>query len=219
MTTSGGQARFPPRVESQLDGWTLVWADLEPVDGHDEAFGELFERETALLADSWRGRQLVDDVTVAALRGLFRDAGCDPTRYRPSSEALLRRLRRDGVPRTPFPVVDLNNLLSLRLRAPCCVVDASTVRPPLVFRRGAEGESMDSMRGPMRLEGRPVLADGLGPFGTPISDAERVRVRAGTRRVWMVVYLPEGAASSEEIRADLDRLLKGAPVARLLAVA
>jgi DNA/RNA-binding domain of Phe-tRNA-synthetase-like protein len=219
VTSSGEAATFPPQVEQRLGGWSLVWADLLPVDGHRKALDETFEDETERLARDWSGRELVDDPTVATIRRLFREAGCDPTRYRPSSEALLRRLRRDGVPRTPYAIVDLNNLLSLRVRAPCCVVDASAVTPPFVFRRGVEGESMDSMRGPMRLVGRPVLADGFGPFGTPISDAERVRVRAGTHRVWMVVYLPNGTASPDGIRAELDRLLGRAPVARLLAVA
>ncbi|NIR41717.1 MAG: hypothetical protein GWN07_38370, partial [Actinobacteria bacterium] len=67
------------------------------------------------LAELWRDRVLTDDATISEVRRLFRAVGCDPTRYRPSSEALLRRLRGDGVPSTGVPVVDVNNLLSMRL--------------------------------------------------------------------------------------------------------
>ncbi len=210
---------FPPEVEIRLEGWRLAWAELETVDIAPETFRAAFEDQTARLAERWRDRELAADPAVAEVRRLFRAAGCDPTRYRPSSEALLRRLHRDGVPSTGIPVVDVNNLLSMRLRAPCCVIDPGAVSPPVTLRPGVAGESMVAMRGAMRLEGRPVLADRRGPFGTPISDAERVKVGADTRMVWMVVYLPERGPDPVDLETELAVLLRLMPVARLLTVA
>lgn len=64
------------------------------------------------------------------------------------------------------------------------------------------------MRGPFRLEGKPVLADQRGPFGTPITDSERVKITGDTATAWLVAYLP---ADDE---ADMARL-----VAALLSAA
>jgi len=210
---------FPPQVDVRLDGWRLAWAELQTVDVAPSEFLAAFEDQTARLAERWSDRVLTDDATISEVRRLFRAVGCDPTRYRPSSEALLRRLHRDGVPSTGVPVVDVNNVLSMRLRAPCCVIDPGAVSPPLTFRRGVAGESMSAMRGPMGLEGKPVLADRRGPFGTPISDAERVKVKPDARTVWMVVYLPERGPEPVDLETELAGLLRLMPVARLLAVA
>ena len=50
----------------------------------------------------------------------------------------------------------------------------------LVLRAGRAGETFDSLRGPFPLEGKPLLADSAGPFGTPITDSQRVKVQPGT---------------------------------------
>jgi DNA/RNA-binding domain of Phe-tRNA-synthetase-like protein len=76
---------------------------------------------------------------------------------------------------------------------------------------------MLSMRGRYELHGKPLLADGEGPFGTPISDSERVKVSEGTTRAWLVAYLPAGVVEAACAREALDRLLEDAPVAHVLA--
>jgi DNA/RNA-binding domain of Phe-tRNA-synthetase-like protein len=74
---------------------------------------------------------------------------------------------------------------------------------------------MDSLRGRFHLGGKPLMADSDGPFGTPITDSERIRVTAGTRRAWLVAYLPDDAVAAEEAGEELARLLGQAPVATL----
>jgi DNA/RNA-binding domain of Phe-tRNA-synthetase-like protein len=219
VTVQGPPPAFPPAVESRIQGWRLVWAELESVPADAPALRSAFDEEVARLADAWRDRVLTDDSTVAEVRRLFRAVGCDPTRYRPSSEALLRRLQRDGVPSTGVPVVDVNNLLSMRLRMPCCVIDPLAVEPPLTLRAGIAGESMAAMRGLMGLADKLVLADRRGPFGTPISDAERVKVSPDSPTVWMVVYMPAQGADEVDLEAEITRLLTLMPAARLLAIA
>jgi DNA/RNA-binding domain of Phe-tRNA-synthetase-like protein len=80
----------------------------------------------------------------------------------------------------------------------------------MTLRSGQEGESFLSLRGPFQLDGKPLMADRDGPFGTPITDSERVKVQSSTRRVWMVGYLPSGVVSSEEASAALDDLVRQA---------
>ena len=205
---------FPPETACELDGWTLVWFRLLPTGDGERAQAELARTLASQLRERFADAQPTDDPTVAAVRKLFREAGTDPTRYRPSSEALLRRvLKGDDLP-VIHPLVDLNNLLSLSLLVPCCVIDPRHVEPPFTFRRGREGESMESMRGPFGLEDRPVLEDQQGPFWTPITDSERVMLREDTGEVWLVAYLPE-EQEVEHARETLRSLLNEAPVAAL----
>jgi DNA/RNA-binding domain of Phe-tRNA-synthetase-like protein len=205
---------FPPETSSELEGWTLVWFRLLPSGGGEAELDELRREVAAQARERFADAAVTDDPAVAGMRKLFREAGTDPTRYRPSSEALLRRiLKGDDLPAI-HPLVDLNNLLSLSLIVPCCVVDPRRVEPPFAFRRGREGESMESMRGPFGLQDRPLLADAQGPFGTPITDSERVMVRENTGEVWLVTYLPE-AVGADLAAETLRSLLSQAPVAEL----
>jgi DNA/RNA-binding domain of Phe-tRNA-synthetase-like protein len=139
----------------------------------------------------------------------------DAIRPATSSEALLRRLLKgDDLPAI-HPLVDLNNCLSVALAAPCCIVAEGSFTPPVVLRAGRAGESYESLRGPFNLEGRPLLADAEGPFGTPITDSQRVKVSGDTRRAWMVAYLPAGVVSPEAAAKALDDLLAAAAVANV----
>jgi DNA/RNA-binding domain of Phe-tRNA-synthetase-like protein len=203
---------FP--VTHELAGWELFWTRLESVPGQDEALALLRRQAGERARADWGGAEsLAADPTVAALRSLFRAAGCDPTRYRPSSEALLRRLLKGEELPAIQPLVDLNNALSVALAVPCCIVAEGSIEPPVVLRAGRPGESYESLRGPFNLEGKPLLADAQGPFGTPITDSQRVKVTGDTRSAWVVAYLPAGVVSAERAAKVLDDLLAEAAVA------
>ena len=202
---------FP--VVHELGGWDLCWFRIEGTGGEGERLAALRRTAGERARAAFAPESLSSHPTVAALRSLFRAAGCDPTRYRPSSEALLRRvLKGEDLPAI-HPLVDLNNCLSVALAVPCCVVGEGSFAPPVVLRAGRVGESYESLRGPFNLEGKPLLADAAGPFGTPITDSRRVKVTDGTRRAWMVAYLPRGVVSPEEAATALDELLAAAPIA------
>jgi len=190
---------FP--VTHELSGWELFWVRLEilPVSSsnREEALAALRRQAGERARAEWSLETLSADSTVAAVRSLFRAAGCDPTRYRPSSEALLRRLLKGEELPAIHPFVDLNNCLSVTLRA------------------GRPGESYESLRGPFNLEGKPLLADRDGAFGTPITDSQRVKVTGDTRRAWMVAYLPAGVVTAEAAEKVLQDLLIAAPAARM----
>ena len=209
------EGAFPPQTTCRLDGWEPVWLRLVPTGAAATQLDVLRREAGERLRQRIPGGKLVDDPVVAAVRKLFREAGTDPTRYRPSSEALARRVLKGAELPAIHPLVDLNNLLSLRLMVPCCVVDPSALDPPFVLRRGEPGESMVSFRGPFNLEGKPVLADREGPFGTPITDAERVRVGGDPPEVWLVAYGVCGLVEAARVREELQALVEAAPVASL----
>lgn len=122
-------------------------------------------------------------------RRLYRAAGVDPTRTRPSSEALLRRvLREQPLPRVNA-AVDAVNLASLFFLLPIGLYDLDRVRGDVELRRGRIGEAYPGIRkGEVHLEGRLGLFDATGPFGSPTSDSMRTSVDETTRRLLAIVF-------------------------------
>ncbi len=204
---------LPFEVRLELGGWKLFWAELESQPAEPCLLLETARRVVEQVRARFQLDSLSAHATVAALRRLFHAAGCDPTRYRPSSESLLRRLLKgEELPRIN-PLVDLNNCLSASLAVPCCVMALESLEPPFVFRAGREGESYESLRGPFNLAGKPLLLDALGPCDAPITGGQRVKVTEETNRAWLVAYLPAGVEEPETAENMLCELLAGAPVA------
>ena len=202
---------FPVRFE--LPGWNLLWAELRGLAGGEKQLARLRLETAQRIRDERELSMLAKDPVVAELRRLFRQAGTDPTRYRPSSEALLRRILKGYEIPEIHAFVDLSNCLSARLAVPCCVMEAGTFEPPFLVRAGLEGESYDSLRGPFSLEGRPLLVDAQGPCDTPITGNQRVKVRPDTQHCWLVAYLPAKLIAPESCGEVLSELLAQAPVA------
>jgi DNA/RNA-binding domain of Phe-tRNA-synthetase-like protein len=204
----------PFEVIKEAQGWLLFWARLELIPGGLDQLSSL----RAEVARKARARLTIEnlsaDPTVAGLRKLFRAAGCDPTRYRPASEALLRRVLKGEELPALHPFVDINNCLSVELAVPCCMMREGSFVPPLVMRSGRAGEGYESLRGPFNLEGKPLLTDTLGPLDSPITGNERVKITPEDDKAWLVAYLPEQTLTAETARDTLMRLLDAAPVAR-----
>ena len=207
-----------PNATLELPGWELAWFELETNDDAAAA-ARLAGRRARIAAElraRWTAAELGEDPIVTALRRLFRAAGTDPSRYRPSSEALLRRLLKGEELAPIHPLVDLNNALSVELGVPACVLAAGSFAFPVTLRAGRDGEVLDSMRGPLDGAGKVLLVDADGPFGSPITDSHRVKVRAETNRAWLVAYLPAGQLDADAVATRLDEILAEAPVARRL---
>jgi DNA/RNA-binding domain of Phe-tRNA-synthetase-like protein len=126
-------------------------------------------------------------------RKLYHALGIDPSKTRPSSEALLRRiLQGKGLYRVNA-VVDAANFASLSLLLPVGLYDTSKIHPPVTLRFGRAGEGYEGIRKDrVNLDGRPVLVDEQGPFGNPTSDSLRTCVTETTRSVWFVLFAPAG---------------------------
>jgi DNA/RNA-binding domain of Phe-tRNA-synthetase-like protein len=140
----------------------------------------------------------------ADARALYKALGIDPTKTRPSNEALLRRALKGEALYRINTLVDAMNLCSLRAQLPFGLYDLDQVRPPVQLRRGADGEGYEGIRkGQVNVDGRPVLVDALGPFGNPTSDSARTMVTLATRNALVVVYAP-AAYSPTRLTGVLD---------------
>jgi len=129
---------------------------------------------------------------IAAVRTMYKRVGIDPTKRRPSSEALLRRVRKgDPLPRINS-MVDVCNWCSLEFQLPYGLYDADRIEgEDVVLRLGIEGESYAGIRkDDVHVGGRITLADRVGPFGNPTSDSARTMVTTATRRALVVVFAP-----------------------------
>jgi DNA/RNA-binding domain of Phe-tRNA-synthetase-like protein len=147
-----------------------------------------------------------------AARRLYKAFGIDPTRYRPSSEQLARRIARGDPFPSVNPLVDAVNLCQLEERLPYGLYDLDAVEGAVVAREGRAGESYAGIRkGEVALEGKPALFDARGPFGNPTSDSDRTKTSPATRRALAVVF------GAPEMTGDAWRGVLERTAARLLA--
>lgn len=143
--------------------------------------------------DRFAGKAPGEIAELQAARTLYRQTGQDPTKLRPSSEALLRRVLRGESLYRINSLVDACNLCSLEFLLPIGLYDADRIVGAIVARLGAAGEAYESLgKGRYSVEGRLALFDGEGPFGSPTNDSRRTAITEGTRRCLMVIFAPAG---------------------------
>jgi DNA/RNA-binding domain of Phe-tRNA-synthetase-like protein len=179
----------------------VVEAEGVTVVARDPALRAEIDAVAARVRSAYAGRRPSEIAGLRPARELYQRLGVDPTKLRPSSEALLRRvLRGDGLPAINS-LVDVNNLCSLEFLLPIGLHDLDAVRGGLVLRVGRAGEGYDAIgKGPYSVEGRITAADDLGPCGSPTSDSQRTMITLTTRRCLMIIYAPSGYSP-----ADLER--------------
>ena len=160
-----------------LDGATVV--EREP------------RLDAPLAAAEAGGAQPIRPQEIAAVRTMYKRVGIDPTKTRPSSEALLRRVRKgDPLPRINA-MVDVCNWCSLEFQLPYGLYDAAQIEGDVELRLGREGESYAGHPQGRRARRRADRAGrSRGPFGNPTSDSARTMVTTATTRALLVVFAP-----------------------------
>lgn len=130
-----------------------------------------------------------DMTTIHATREAYKKCGKDPSRYRPSGEALCRRILRGISLYQIDTLVDLINLVSLRTGHSIGGFDADEIQgTDLELGIGRAEESFEGIgRGMLNIEGLPVYRDRIGGIGTPTSDHERTKMKLETRHILAIV--------------------------------
>jgi DNA/RNA-binding domain of Phe-tRNA-synthetase-like protein len=163
----------------------------------DEALDAEVDRLCRELRERYGDGKSAEVPGAADARTLYKALGLDPTKTRPSNEALLRRALKGESLYRINTLVDALNFSSLRYQLPFGLYDLDRVAPPVRLRRGGPGEEYEGIRkGPVHVEGRPVLVDSRGPFGNPTSDSARTMITLEARRALVVVYAPGGYSSA-----------------------
>jgi DNA/RNA-binding domain of Phe-tRNA-synthetase-like protein len=162
-------------------------------------------------AVEYKDRPLGEVPAVRQVRSIFHRAGLDPTRYRPSSESLLRRAVQGKGLYFINSIVDLVNYFSLKTLWPLGLYDVDKLKPPLAWRIGRDGESYEGIgRDVLNLAHFPLLVDQQGPFGSPISDSMRTRVTEGSTRIlWITFAPPDAVIPNQEFAREMARFNGG----------
>lgn len=171
-------------TELDLEFVALELYELEVTEPRED-----FELEVARATQAARAGTVGD---MGRARALYRRFGTDPTRMRPSSEALLRRLKKgEPLPRVNS-LVDVANALSVQLQVPVGLYDLDKAQgDELVIRLGSDGETYAGIgKEQVNVGGRLCVADAAGPCGNPSADSARTMITTATERAAWIYFLP-----------------------------
>ena len=166
----------------------MVEAEVTNSAYHDELWKEIDQ-----LGEHYRQTLTTETLkemsSIAATRQVYRACGKDPSRYRPASEALIRRMLQGKQLYQIDTLVDLINLASIAYGYSIGGFDADKfVGDTLTLGIGREGEPYEGIgRGMINIHGLPVYRDAQGGVGTPTSDNERTKIDLNTRHLLVLI--------------------------------
>ena len=113
--------------------------------------------------------------SIAATRAAYKACGKDPSRYRPASEQLSRRVLQGKGLYSVDTLVDLGNLVSIFSGYPTGLLDSDKIVGKSVeLGIGRADEPYEGIgRGRLNIEGLPVYRDAVGAIASPTSDSTR----------------------------------------------
>lgn len=133
-------------------------------------------------------------------RDFFWRMGVDPTKVRPASEALLRRiLLNNGLPRVS-PIVDAYNLASVKTLLTFSAFDLAKIKPPLSVRFSRTSEEVILIGNrKKKLTGKEiVLTDSAKILCVYVhGDVDETKVTDSTTDVLLVTYGIPGISKEE----------------------
>jgi DNA/RNA-binding domain of Phe-tRNA-synthetase-like protein len=145
---------------------------------------------------------------IAAAKRAYRALGKDPSRYRPSAEALTRRIIKGKGLYHVNNVVDILNLISIQSGFSIGGYDEDKIRGPVMMRSGRTGEPYEAIgRGSLNIENLPVLQDAAGVFGSPTSDSIRTMIEGETKNILMIFFDFESEKHLEQVLEESTALL------------
>ena len=156
-------------------------------------YSEALWREIDALCRKYRGEltteSLKEMTSIAATRRVYKLCGKDPSRYRPASEALIRRVLQGKTLYQRDTLVDLVNLASIAYGYSIGGFDADKFEgDTLTLGIGREGEPYEGIgRGIINIHGLPVYRDAKGGVGTPTSDNERTKMTLDTHHLVVLI--------------------------------
>lgn len=177
---------------------------------YSEALWKKIEEFTVLYRAKYTTDSIKDMPAIQATRAAYKKCGKDPSRYRPSSEALCRRILR-GIPLYQIDtLVDLINLASIYSGHSIGGFDLDKIQgDALILGIGKSGEPYEGIgRGELNIEGMPVYRDSIGGIGTPTSDNERTKITETTVHLLAIMNGYSGKEGLEDSVNYMIGLLK-----------
>lgn len=184
-----------------------VEADVEN-SAYSEELWKLIDEQCEKFRQTLTTDTVKDISAIAATRRVYKACGKDPSRYRPSSEALIRRVLQGKQLYQIDTLVDLINLASITYGYSIGGFDAGKFSgDTLSLGVGREGEPYEGIgRGMLNIAGLPVYRDAIGGVGTPTSDNERTKMGLATRQLVALVNGYDG--NEETVRATAQLIIR-----------
>ncbi|WP_143416061.1 phenylalanine--tRNA ligase beta subunit-related protein [Geobacillus sp. E263] len=133
---------------------------------------------------------IADIPELAEWRRAFKTIGTDPSRYRPSSESLYRRIQKKNFIPTIHSAADVNNFFSLYYKIPIGIYDLDKLEGPITIDIGTDQDEYIAINGrTVNFSRKIVSRDIHGPFGSPIVDSQRTAVTKETKNAVQIIYL------------------------------
>jgi len=164
-----------------------LYASVNNSESSDKLWEEIYR-----CCNEYKSEGTIDNIkknpVIAATRNAYKSFGKDPNRYRPSAEALYRRIMRDLPLYKINTLVDIINLVSIRTGYSIGGFDADKIKGEIIsLGVGQANEPYESIgRGMLNIEGLPVYRDELGGIGTPTSDNERTKLGIDTKHLFVI---------------------------------
>jgi DNA/RNA-binding domain of Phe-tRNA-synthetase-like protein len=131
------------------------------------------------------------DEIISSVRRMYRRIGWEPTRYRPASEALIRRILKDIGLYNINNLVDLGNIVSTRYHLPLGLYDRDKIKGHVIVDVGKQGESYEGLSIPeIHAGGKLILRDDSGIFGNPSADSKRTCIDTRTEKILGIFFTP-----------------------------
>jgi len=167
------------------------------------------EEETMKISSTFTLENIKMRPEISATRQVYRKLGKDPNRYRPSAEALCRRICKGvGIQRVST-LVDIINLISIRSGFSIGGFDAEKIQGDLRLEVGTASDIFQAIgRGILNVEGLPLFKDAAGGIGTPTSDNERTKLTMETRRLLMIINGYSGEKGLQQASEQARMLLE-----------
>ena len=176
----------------------VVECDVVNTVSDEQLWKEITEVET-YIRTSCKLEDINKFPPIQATRQAYKRLGKDPNRYRPSAEALRRRILRELPLYKIDTLVDIINLLSIQSGYSIGGFDAGKIDGNLVLGVGREGEIYHGIgRGELNIAGLPVYRDNQGGVGTPTSDEERTKIDMNTGKLLMIINGYSGKEGLQE---------------------
>lgn len=185
---------------------------------HNEDLWEEIDRFITDFRDKYKMADIKKRPAIEATREVYKKLGKDPNRYRPSGEALCRRILKNQGLYQIDTLVDLINLISLKTGYSIGGFDADKIKGDIILGVGKAGEPFEAIsRGGMNIENLPLYRDSIGGIGNPSSDEERTKITSSTTHLLMLINGYSGKEGLQEaVKYSVELLEKYADADRIV---
>lgn len=167
------------------------------VRGTPTALSQEFDRLQIEVGQAYNMDILPKLPRILAVRNMYKKLHFDPSRHRPASEALVRRVLQKKNLYYVNSAVDVNNYCSIKFLLPFGLYDLDQIVGDSSYRLATEGNYTNIAGKEVSTDNKPFLTDNLGVFGNPTADSRRTAVTLATRNLLSVVYADENVNATE----------------------